>query len=400
MNPLHARYPYFRAAREAVEALGVSLPTLVVEEAPAVERGVERVERALMEGTVAPEDPRRWDPREELLSYPIARILVSLIDAPAAVEKYAAAEAATARERFVTDFEADDDGLRSTGVDRLDRDEFLREFDLDETVRAEPNDRGPEPRWFRVAVGTYLTLVDPDWGDGWRLVNRELARGEVRVEREELHRLLGEAVRRRVAEGLPFEVRASEQGEQIADALETEIGSLREILSDRAREYDVDTVVPELFPPCVKALLERARRGAELDPHSRFALTAFLTGIGMNTDEVVNLYRATSLDEEEIRYQTEYLRDAGGTQYPAPTCATMQTYGDCVAPDERCETISHPMSYYGSALEDADEDDFDDWRDRERGTENGATPENETAPGDGTAPEDGIEPESGTEPEA
>jgi DNA primase large subunit len=369
MNPLHARYPYFRAAREAVETLGVSLPTLVVEEAPAVERGVERVERALMEGTVAPEEPRRWDSREELLSYPIARILVSLVDAPAAVEKYAAAEAATARERFTADFETGDDALRSTDGRPVGFEEFLREFDLAEDVAAEPPERGREPTWFRVDAGAYLTLVDPNWGDAWRLVNRELAAGAVRVEREDLYRLLGVAVRRRVAEGLPFEVRSSPQGERIADALEAEVASLRDLLADRGREYDVDTVVPELFPPCVTDLLERARRGAELAPHSRFALTAFLTGIGMDTDEVVSLYRATSIDEEEIRYQVEYLRDAGGTQYPAPTCATMQSYGDCVNRDERCETISHPMSYYGSALADADDADIEDWRETASETE-------------------------------
>ncbi|MFB6130391.1 MAG: DNA primase [Salinigranum sp.] len=364
MDPLFARYPYFGAAREAVEALDVSLPTLVAEDAPATERGRERVERALLEGTVEPEETRRWEPREELLSYPVARILVSLVDAPAAVEKYAAAEAATARERFTADFEAGDDGLRSTR-ERLTLEAFLEEFDLTAAVRAEPADRGPGPRRYRVGVETYLTLSDPDWGESWRLVNREVAAGDVFVERQELYRLLGESVRRRVAAGLPFEVRGTPEGEAVAEALEPEVARLRDLLSDRSREYDVDTVVPDLFPPCMKHLLKRARRGAELPPHSRFALTAFLTGIGMDTDEVVRLYRTTSLDEEAIRYQTEYLRDAGGTQYPAPTCATMDAYGDCVNMDDRCATVAHPMSYYGSALEDADESALEDWRDGE-----------------------------------
>jgi DNA primase large subunit len=33
----------------------------------------------------------------------------------------------------------------------------------------------------------------------------------------------------------------------------------------------------------------------------------------------------------------------------------MQTFGDCVNPDERCETIDHPLRYYASAVADADE---------------------------------------------
>jgi DNA primase large subunit len=38
----------------------------------------------------------------------------------------------------------------------------------------------------------------------------------------------------------------------------------------------------------------------------------------------------------------------------------MQAYGDCVDPDERCETIAHPLSYYTDAVRDAG--DVRDWR--------------------------------------
>lgn len=361
MDPVHARYPYFAAAREAVEEAGVALADLVAEDAPAVERATERVERALLEGTTAADDPRAWDPRDELLSYPIARILVSLMDAGGAVEKYAKAEAATARDRLAADLAADDEGLRSTESARVDLPAFLAEFDLADAVRAEPEDRAREPRWFRIDVPDYLRLADSDWGDEWRLVGRELAGGEVRIEREELYRLLRRAVYRRVVDGLPFAVRDAPGGDAIADGLADEVDDLRGLLSVR-EEYAVDTVVPALFPPCMKELLARAQRGGDLPPHSRFAFTAFLVGIGMDTDEIVRLARDTSLDEETIRYQTEYLRDSDGAQYPAPSCATMDAYGDCVNKDDRCETVSHPMTYYGSALADADEDELRDWR--------------------------------------
>ncbi|SEO57307.1 DNA primase large subunit [Halogranum amylolyticum] len=363
MNPLHARYPFFEGAREAVEAAGVALPTLVAEDAPAVARGRERVERALLSGTTASETPREWSVQDELLSYPIARILVSLIDAPAAVRKYAAAEAATAADRFTDDFETSDDGLKSTSRRRLSLDDVLREFDLADDVRAEPLERGRDPDWYRVALGSYLTLADPDWGERWRLVNREVVDGTVRVERGDLSRLLREAVERRVADGLPFQVRGTAGGDALADSLAEEVGTLRDLLADRRDVRDIDTVAPDLFPPCMSHLLDRVRRDNELDAHSTFALTAFLTGIGMDTDEIVRFYRDTALDEETVRYQTEYLRDDTGTQFGAPTCATMQAYGDCVNMDKRCETIAHPMSYYEKALDEADE--VRDWRERE-----------------------------------
>ena len=366
MTPRHARYPFFESAREAVETADISLPELVAEDAPAVERGVERVRRALVEGTVESESPSRWGTRDELLSYPVARILVSLVDVPAAVDKYAEAEARTARDRFRTDFEADGD-FRSAG-DGVTLDAFLAEFDLDDAViperRDDPTGRNRGPGRFRVAVGAYLALSDRAWGDDWRLVNRELADGRVRVEHDELHRLLGEAVRRRVEEGLPFEVRGSDGGDFVADALSEAVSDLRTLLADRGHIHRVetDTVALDLFPPCMSRLLERTRRDVDLDPPATFALTAFLTGIGMDTEEILALYRPAAVDEEQVRYQTEYLRDAAGAQYAPPSCATMDEYGLCY-PDDRCDAIAHPLSYYEDALADADS--VDDWRERE-----------------------------------
>ena len=56
MQRLHARYPFLSGAREAVEAADVDLVSLVREGGPAVERGVERVRRALLEGTAESEE--------------------------------------------------------------------------------------------------------------------------------------------------------------------------------------------------------------------------------------------------------------------------------------------------------------------------------------------------------
>ncbi|SFR33418.1 DNA primase large subunit PriL [Halogeometricum limi] len=368
MDPHHARYPFFDGARAAVGEADISPPALIAEDAPAVERGLERVERALMEGTVAPEEPRRWSDREELLSYPIARILVSLVDTPAAVDKYAAAEAATAHERFSADFQTDDDGLQSTSSPTVSLDRVLREFDLSGAVRPErtdPTDRrrgGRDPTHYWVGVGAYLTLASADWGERWRLVNRELATGAVRVTNDELHRLLEEAVRRRVADGLPFEVRGNSAGDEIAEALDDEVESLRNLLNDHdvAGRTDVDAVVPGLFPPCMKALLQRAQSGESLPAHSEFSLVSFLVAFGMDATEVATLLGADGDDADRIETRVTYLADAEGSQFAPPSCASMQSYGDCVNRDERCETISHPLSYYTSAVRDAGE--VRDWR--------------------------------------
>jgi len=330
MDAHHARYPFFESARQAVGEAGVDLVTLIREGHPAVERGRERVQRALVAGEVERASDQRVDARTEVLSYPIARVLVSLVDAPGAVEKYAASEAATAHERFVEEFER---GRQSTlGGDPLTVETVLREFDLASVVRH-------HDEAFRVAVGTYLDL-SPD-GRRWRLVTRELDDGWVSVSRRELYDLLERAVERRVAEGLPLTV-----PEEVADPLAPVVREVESALATATYPRSFDRVDPGQFPPCMQALLERARSDEEeLAASGRFALVSFLGALGMDADAVTTLVGAS---DESLRYAAERL---DGGLYPPPSCETMQAYGDCVDPDERCETIDHPLEYYADALE-------------------------------------------------
>jgi DNA primase large subunit len=359
MEPLHARYPFLAAAREAVEAADVDLAAVVARDDPAVERGRERVLSSITDRDVG--EPHRRT-RVELVSYPIARVLVSLVDEAVLTRRYARAEAATAHERFTDELAAGTE-LKSTRSERLDLRDLLSEFDL----------LGPltpvggsleETDEYRLDVGAYLDLAAGEFGDEWRLVNRPLTDGEVPLDRDELLSLVRQAVEERVTEGLPFDV-----PDAIADPLAPAVEEIRETLAELELTRDIDTVVPELFPPCMRALLDDIQKGEHLEHHSRFAITAFLTSIGMSTDEIVDLYEINpGFGEEATRYQTNHIRgETSPTEYSTPSCATMQSYGDCVNMDDRCERIAHPMAYYEDALDDADEDDeeIEDWRERE-----------------------------------
>jgi DNA primase large subunit len=45
----------------------------------------------------------------------------------------------------------------------------------------------------------------------------------------------------------------------------------------------------------------------------------------------------------------------------------MKSYGDCVNMDDLCDAISHPLSYYEAKLDDAEEGELEDWRERDEG---------------------------------
>ncbi len=348
MERRHARYPFLDDARRAVGEADFDLHSLADDERVR-ERATERVERALDDGTVG--DSSR-DTRVELLSYPLARVLVSLVDEHVLTRKYARAEAATAHERL-TDAESRRE-LKSARTERLTSEDLLAEFDLAGSVHADGDG-------YRVAVGTYLPLAADMWGEEWRLVNRALSGGEVSISETDLDDLLRKAIERRVAEGLPLDV-----PDAIAGALDETVEEIRETLAELDLTRDIDTVVPERFPPCMKALLDSVQKGEHLPHHSRFAITSFLASIGMSTDDIIDLYMVNpGFGEEMTRYQTDHIRgETSPTEYSPPSCATMQSYGDCVNMDDRCETISHPLAYYEKALDDADED-LTDWRDGE-----------------------------------
>ncbi|WP_336035547.1 DNA primase regulatory subunit PriL [Halobacterium yunchengense] len=352
MNARHARYPFLGDARQAVQAAGVDLADVVAEDDAVVERARERVVGALTDGDVG---GRARSDRVELLSYPVARVLVSVVDEHVLVRKYADAEARAAYDRFTAD-ETDDTELKSVGDDAsLSRRDLLREFDLSDDVRETPGG-------YDVDVSTYLQLSSSLRGDDWRLVNRALDDGRVPVSEPELDLLLQQAVRDRVAEGLPLDV-----PDEIAEAMEAPATAVRDVLADMDLTREIDTVVPELFPPCMQHLLDQVQRGEHLPHHSRFAITAFLANVGLSTDEIVELYKVNpGFGEEMTRYQTDHIRgESSPTEYTAPSCATMKAYGDCTNPDDLCDAINHPLSYYEAKLDDADEDDLDDWRERE-----------------------------------
>ena len=354
MEQLHARYPFLEGAREAVESANVDLVEVVQAEQSVVDRAHERVERALEDGVVG-ETHRRA--RVELLSYPVARVLVSLVDEHVLTRKYARAEARTAHERFEYDLNRSVE-FKSTQRQQFTLEMMLDEFDVRGAVRE--TETG-----YAVRIGTYLSLAADKRGESWRLVNRELRDGEVHLDDPDLLVLVQQAVQERVEDGLPLSV-----PDVIATELAEEQEEVQSALADLDLMRDIDTVVPELFPPCMRYLLDQVQKGEHLPHHSRFAIATFLTSIGMSTDEIVDLFQVNpGFGEEATRYQVDHIRgETSPTEYSTPSCATMQSYGDCVNMDDLCETISHPMAYYERKIDDAEEDELTDWREQQQGS--------------------------------
>lgn len=339
-----ARYPFFEEAREEVAGRAERLVD-VVEDA-VLERAEERVTLALRQGETG---EIASNARVELFSYPVARAVVSVVDEHPVTRRYAWAESVTARDRFVDDLTSDS-SFGSVESARVSFDDIVDEFGME--IR-ETDESGT----YEMEVGDFLELASGMSDEEWKLVNREVDNGRVRVTRDDVLELSREAVRERVADGLPLFV-----PEEARDAVEPAVENVREVVADADITTEIDRVEESEFPPCMETLLAEVREGEHLEHHSRFAITSFLTNIGMDTDEIIETYEVNpGFGEEMTRYQTDHIRgDTGPTEYTCPSCSTMVTYGDCRNKDELCETISHPLGYYRRRLEQLDEEEDDE----------------------------------------
>ncbi|WP_342306050.1 DNA primase regulatory subunit PriL [Methanolobus sp. ZRKC5] len=326
-----ALYPYTSGASLHVKDLGISLDRLVTSRAmeSARFRGKERVLQAIS-GEIIKPNLSSSDERNillELLSYPFSRILVSCIDDSFLTRRYCLAEAVASYRILKT---------QDLG--------FLREFALDFGVNADESETG-----FKLHFTSYIRMASSLKAIEWKLVNRKLDHGNVNVSREEFARLLQELIKDRIAHNLPMP--ASNELIQECESYIKEVSDVLEEQKSNFGDSEFESVETDLFPPCITHAIANTQAGVNLAHSMRFAMTAFLLTIGMSVDDIMNLFTTSpDFDIEKARYQVEHIAGSSGTNYKPPSCSTMQTYGNCYAPDEMCKKISHPLNYYSRKL--------------------------------------------------
>jgi DNA primase large subunit len=315
-------YPFTQEATERVRSLGYSLESLLGKTSfkSVRSRAAERVQGAITGSIPDKQANSEAEHLAELLSYPLARVMVSCLDDSILLRRYALAEAKLAFKRM--------------------QNEKLELILLANDLGLHPQGSGPWKLYFAEYIRTAHRMRSPKW----KLVNRDLQEGYLTVTEEELKRLLEEAVREKVQKGLPLPV-----DETVCAKLEDYLTPLRgelEIVKAR-QKVDLGKVEEGAFPPCIRRMLAEVARGANLAHSARFALVSYLLQINMTAEEVIRLFNTSpDFDEERTRYQVEHIAGASGTQYKPPSCATMTTYGNCPGEDELCRRIRHPLSYY------------------------------------------------------
>jgi len=322
-----AKYPFLREASAFVRSEEVPLEDILTD--PAYERaraaGKARVLEALERGG----EPKRLavdaaDQLSQLLSYPVARILVSALEDTYLIRRFALREAIAAEERLKDD--PDDVVLH---------------------IAAQvPMDLRREDGGFRLHFSDFLRFTNTMRETPWKLINQRVERGFVRLRRDKALRVVRNAIQRHIEEGLPLPV-----NEEIIGAFRMDLAEVRGRLEAKKATFkadDIGKVSITRFPPCMYNLLAQIQNHENVPHMGRFAIVAFLHHIGLSNEEIFRVFGdVPDFAADVTRYQIDHITGRSSpTKYTPPECSTMKSYGICPGPDRICLTIKHPLSYY------------------------------------------------------
>jgi DNA primase large subunit len=325
-----ARYPFLPESSAYLKERGITLDALVGSAIyePARHAGRRRVMEALADGIIQERAlTGEADCLVELLSYAVARIIVSCYADPVLIQRYAMAEAMATEER-----------LKSEKLDFIIDMAVFMGMDVLQDNAAEAS----------IHFTDYLKHSSQIRADEWKLVNKGLDGGRLHVSGIELARLMRNAVDEKIVSELPLPV-----NDTIEESFRNSIDLVREEVERRKAKFEKESYGKVSFlrlPPCMKRLMSMMKKGENVPHVGRFALTSFLHTIGMSNDEILAVFSSSPDFKEQLaRYQIDHITGkSSGVEYLPPECATMKTQGICFDPDSLCRRkwLHHPLNYY------------------------------------------------------
>lgn len=328
-----AGYPFLKETADYVKELDLKIEDLATPAfAGVLERAEERVEEAILYTLTG---RKQRNAEIEILSFPVAILLVMATGDQFIKKRYALAEAKQAYE-----------DMKQESKEKIMA--IARNFGW----QLKPNDRSEIQFEFSINFVDYVKNTTHLRDGRWKLVNRLLSGGKVYVTRNEAARLLSEEVRMHIEKRLEVKERpvfppaVCEVAEKIKKLALERIGKAE-------MEGFPKAMVQTAFPPCIEALYQAFTSGRHLSHVGRFTLTSFLVNVGMPSEKVIELFRNFSdFNERMTRYQVEHIAGEKGsrTRYIPPKCDTLKTHGVCPGPDELCEKVRHPLAYYRRRL--------------------------------------------------
>jgi DNA primase large subunit len=327
-----AKYPFLKETADYIRPLGLQIEDLTgAEMAQVLCRAEARVREAIEYARVT-RNPKSLD--VEIISYPVALLLAAATENSYVRKRYALAEAKQA----------------SVDLDLESKEKVLRVAENFGWRLTLLSGHGTDvPTDFALHFTDYLrNTTQLSTSPEWKLVNRIMIDGKVYLNQADVVRLLEEEIRKHIEQRLAL-TELTKLPPRIVEITD----NLKKLASEKAGTFENDgfpkTLVPEAYPPCIKALYDAASKSRHLSHVGRFTLTSFLLNVGMSPEQLTDLFRSFSdFNERLTRYQVEHIAGSRGTgtRYTPPNCETLQTHNVCVNRDEVCPGARNPLVYY------------------------------------------------------
>ncbi len=306
------KYPFTSVAKGLVRRMNIDLKSNDPEIVEVIDTAKKRIKEDLRGGVIL--DPRQKLTRAleiQLLSYPVARILVALSRNNFMKKRFAEGESNTMRK-------------------------FLMGAPDEEVAYLLP-ELGIKAEGGSIHFKDYIMFMPDD--EQYRLFYQSISSGYVSINRDLIVEIMTSAYRRHILDTLSnypsdFEFLKKE---------------LPDIQIKRFERFEyTGKANADAFPPCMKNLLAEAAAGEHLGHSARFAIAAFLVNVGYPIDKIVDVFKnQPNFKEKLTRYHVEYIagKKDGKKRLP-PSCEKMKTYALCVNPDALCSRVKNPLSYY------------------------------------------------------
>lgn len=271
----------------------------------------------------------------EILSFPIAVMMVISTNDKSLKRRYALAEAKRAYNL-----------LRQESNEKITT--IAKRFDSNiEQAKTYIENLKTTTSGFHMHFTNYLKNTSIFHERKWKLVNRTMHHGKVHITKDEAARLIAEEIRTHIEEKLDEKTDL-----RLPQAITNKVENLKQLhqalRKTHEEEMPKETVV-DAFPPCIQRLYNTALSKGHLSHIERFTLTSFLLNAGMPIENVVECFRpASDFSEKMTRYQVEHIAGGRGSgeKYLPPKCDTLRTHGICPGGDAICERTYRPLRYY------------------------------------------------------
>jgi DNA primase large subunit len=325
-----AKYPFLKETAEYVKPLDLQIDDLTsMGMDQLLERAEERVNEAIINRSVT-RNLKKTD--LEILSFPVALLIVIATENSFIKKRYALAEAKQASSDLVVE-----------SKERI----LKMAKDFDWNIKLSAKEDGDLPLEFTIKFTDYLRNAAHLHDKKWKLTNSILSHGNIYLNKKDVVRLLEEEVRRRVEKRL--DVKLPKYPSELIVVAERVKKLASEVIGQMETDELPKVVVQTAFPPCINALYQEASSSHHLSHIGRFTLTSFLVNIGMSPENVNELFKTFSDYNERLTlYQIEHIAGerGSGIHYIPPQCSILQTHGVCKNKDDLCRRIYHPLAYY------------------------------------------------------